>query len=356
MRILDRMVVRLFLRLFIVFVLGAPLLFLIGDLTERIDRYLQRGLTGMDMAYGYLLEFPKYMLWSFPIAALIAAVFTVHSMTAHREVVAAKAGGISFRRLVAPIIVLGVILTGVALVLTEIVPRTTRMAAEVFLEREVRKDWRSNFVYQAEDGRTITVQRLSIADASLSRVVLQKERDGGEGVESHMVAETARYDPEHGWTFYNGYLRHFLEDGLERAYQFRSYQTRWFSEKPEELLEDPPDDEEMTYAEIGRMIDMIQRSGGDPLELEVEREQKLAIPVATLVIILFGLPLATTSKRGGASFGIGVSLASTILYMVLLRFSAAIGDAGAMPPLLAAWFPNIVFLVVGATLFLRVRT
>lgn len=355
-RILDRMVVSIFTRLFLAFVLGAPMLFVVADATENVDKYLGRQLTMMEVATGYLYLLPKFILWAFPIAALVAAVFTVHGMTAHREVVAAKAGGISFHRLVAPLVLVGVVLTGMGLVLTEVVPRTNRRAAEVLKEVEGRREWRTNFVYQTEDGYMLTVQRLSVADGSLSNVALEHENADGEGLASHTIAESARWSPERGWVFYNGYTRHFRDLGQERAYSFDSYSTRWFTEEPEDLLEEPRDDEEMTYKELGKMADMVRRSGGDPTELLVAREEKMAIPVATLVIILFGLPLATSVKRGGASYGIGISLASTILYLVLMRISSAVGESGALPPLAAAWLPNTLFLVAALVLFKRVRT
>ena len=356
MRILDRLVSGTFLRLFILFLLGSPILFVIGDLAERIDTYLQREIPGADIALGYVYLVPKFVLFAFPIAALIAAVFTVNAMTVHREVVAAKAGGISFRRLYVPLLFIGVALTGVGLALTEVVPRSNRIAYTLLGEHEARQGWRNRFVYQNEDGVSVSVQRLNVADASLSNVSLQRERDDGGGLSLHLIASSAKFDDSEGWVFHDGFLRHFPDEGPDRAYAFESYQTRWFTERPEELLEDPPDDDEMTYGEMTRMAAIITRSGGDPRELLTKREEKLAIPVATLVVILFGIPLATTAGRGGASVGIGISLASTILYLVMFRVSTGFGDSGTIPPIAAAWLPNALFFVTGVILMMRVRT
>ena len=112
----------------------------------------------------------------------------------------------------------------------------------------------------------------------------------------------------------------------------------------------------MTYAELGRLADIIERSGGQPHKLRVKKEQKIAIPVATLIIILFGAPLATSPNRGGTAYGIGVSLGSTMLYLLLLKVAGAFGASGAIPALWAAWLPNLLFLAVGVTLLGRVRT
>jgi lipopolysaccharide export system permease protein len=78
--------------------------------------------------------------------------------------------------------------------------------------------------------------------------------------------------------------------------------------------------------------------------------------VATLVIILFGAPLATSTKRGGTAYGIGVALLSTILYMLLFRISGAVGETGALDPVTAAWLPNLIFLGAGMVFLTRVRT
>ena len=173
---------------------------------------------------------------------------------------------------------------------------------------------------------------------------------------THLTAEGAEYHPDLGWTFTEGFFRIFLEGGEEMTSQFQWLRTRGFEERPEDLLEEPRAPEEMTRAEMGRLADIIERSGGTPNKLRVDREEKIAIPVATLIIIIFGAPLATSTKRGGTAFGIGMALLSTIVYMLLFRISGAVGETGALDPFTAAWLPNLVFLGGGLIFLSRVRT
>ncbi|MGI9628965.1 MAG: LptF/LptG family permease [Longimicrobiales bacterium] len=353
-RILDQMVASAFFKLFGRFILGAPLLFILGDITEKLDDYLDRGLSLGEMALGYLFMFPQFILYSFPIAGLVAAVFTVHSMTTHSEIVAAKGGGVSFHRLIRPLALAGAFLTVVALWLTNITPITNRRSAEVFKEREVRKEWRQNFVYQTENDETLTVQRLLVASSSIEKVLLEVGEP--DGTLRHVWADQGYYSDQTGWTFHQGYLRWVKPGGEEVSYAFDRYQPKHLQVPPEELLEEPRGENELNYKELGLQADAVHRSGGDPKKLLVQREQKIAIPVATLVIILFGAPLATTAKRGGAAFGIGVSLGSVILYIMLLRVFGAIGISGGLPPLWAAWTPNLLFMAAAAVLLARVRT
>jgi len=302
-----------------------------------------------------MYQLPLFIQWSFPIAALIAAVFTVHSMTFHREIVAAKAGGISFYRLIAPLMVAGAGLTVVALGLSEVVPRSNKIASQILRADTPGRSWRSDFLYQSEDGLTWQVSRLTAADGRMTDVVLERPPTAtSPGL--HVLASAAAWTPEEGWTLAKGYLRSLRPDSTERTIEFDRMRMPEITEKPEDLLEAPLEPEEMTYAEIDRLARIILRTGGDAKELLVKRAQKISIPVATLVIILFGAPLATSSNRGGAAYGIGVSLATVIAYMMLFRITAALGEAGTLEPLTAAWIPNVIFLGAAAVALVRVRS
>jgi len=357
MRILDRLVIFNFTRLFFVFVLGAPLLFVLGDATENLDRYLDRGISLREVVISYAYQYPQFVFWAFPIAALLATVFTIHPMTTHKEVMATKAGGISFHRLVAPIVVMGFLLSGLALLLAEAAPRGNQVAAEIRGDRERRQAFRSNFVYVTDAGESLTARRLTVGDGRIVGVSFQQLGQGPEEPVRHTLAQEAIWQPDtRTWTFRSGSTREIHSDGREVTYRFQTVVFPEFREPPEELLEGFRDEDEMTWAELTRFGERLLRSGGDVGRTFTKREQRLAIPAATLIIILFGAPLATSSKRGGAAFGVGLSLATTILYLMLFRVSGAMGYTGALDPRAAAWIPNALFLVAGLVLMKRVRT
>src|SRR5690606_26780259 len=94
MKILDRYVFRQFLGTFILLVAALPFLFLITDLTDNLDRYLGRGIPPRLVAISYVYFLPQLIFWGFPVAGLIATVFTISGMTRHQEITAAKAGGV----------------------------------------------------------------------------------------------------------------------------------------------------------------------------------------------------------------------------------------------------------------------
>jgi lipopolysaccharide export system permease protein len=211
-------------------------------------------------------------------------------------------------------------------------------------------------VFQGEDGRNFSIRNLTVGSGTITGMVMERIEPGSNRATDHLLAEVTRYDPEIGWTFNSGYYRLFLEGGKELAFKFGSLRTRGFRERPEDLLDEPRKPEEMTYTEMGRLADIMVRSGGRPYKLLTDREEKLAVPLLTFVIVLFGAPLATSTKRGGTAYGIGMALFSTILYLLFFRLSTGLGETGAMEPFTAAWLPNLCFLVAGLFLLVRVRT
>jgi lipopolysaccharide export system permease protein len=355
-RILDRYLLREFVRLFVLFALAAPLLFVLGDWTDNLDTYAERQIPVTDVALGYIYQLPLFVLWSFPIAALIATVFTVSGMTRHSEMAAAKAGGISFWRAILPLGAAGVVLTLAGLGLSELVPVTLRLRAEVMGERNQLRGSRNDFVYRAEDGNVYGIRRLDVDANHIYGMTLEREGDGRERPTLHTFAREAAYDSATGWTLTDGFFRVLRPDQPERAFEFRSMRPLRFRESPDGLLAEPLEPEEMRFAEMGRFIRALQRSGGKPFGLMFDQAEKIVIPVATLIIVLFGAPLANSSARSGPAYGIGVSLGITMVYMMLLRVADAVANAGIIHPYVSAWIPNVVFLLGASVLLARVRT
>jgi lipopolysaccharide export system permease protein len=355
-RILDRYIMRQFLASFFTLVLGLPLLFIITDLTDNLDKYLGRGLQLGDVVRSYMYVMPQYVLWAMPIAALVGTVFTIGNMTRHQEISAAKAGGISFYRLLAPLLVMAVLLSGAALGLNELVPVTNEKRAQLLGERQNRMGMlRTNFVFQTEDGQVLSVRRLDPDQKEMSGVVLEQEATESRP-SLHQTAERALWTEGEGWKLERGYVRLISGEGNEATFHYSGTLMPQLRETPEELLADPKDPDQMRYHEMTRFIRAIERSGGDAAAMRTEQAQKISLPLAILVIILFGAPLATSNKRGGAAYGIGISLAITMIYLLLFRVGRAVGGSGALDPVVAAWMPNAIFLLAGLILLSRVRT
>jgi lipopolysaccharide export system permease protein len=356
MRTLDRYVLRQWALVFLVVMFGFPLLVIVIDLTDKLDRFLARGLTKSHVALAYLYGMPDTMFLVLPAAVLFATVFTVGTMGRHSELTAAKASGLSFHRLVLPIFLAAVAACVAGVGLSELVPIGAARKAELLGEKAIRTGSRTNFVYRADGGWVYAIRNLQIATRDMHDLILERTGTGPEYPTIVVTARRARYGRAGGWTLQDGRVRYLLDRGVERSFEFRTLRARMLRETPEDLLAEPKAPEEMGYAELGRYIDALARSGSDTRKLAVDRALKVAIPFTCIIIALFGAPLAITNPRSGAAWGVAVSLATTFLFLLLMQLSRAVGGGGLLPPTLAAWLPNMLAAIGAVWLLKRAQT
>lgn len=356
-RPLDRYVFSEFWKIFVATVIGFPLLLIIFDITDNLDKYLAQKLPPMNIALSYVYSLPDYMFMILPAGVLFATVFSIGSLTRHSEITAAKASGVSFYRFIAPIFVGAAIATVAGLVLGEITPRANRRKLELLeTQKFSAHSERYNFAYSAEAGRVYKIQSLHVQQKSIDGITIERKGKGPEYPSYIVTAGSAQYDPRRGWKLTKGTMHVLTDSMFNITYSFDSLRDRRFVERPEELTVASRAPTDMEYRELGRFIDAMERSGSDVNELKVERMLKIVIPVTSLVILLFGAPLATSTQRGGAAYGIGISLGTTVIFIMLVQMTKAIGGHGMLPAELAAWVPSIFFGVLGLILFARVRT
>jgi lipopolysaccharide export system permease protein len=173
-----------------------------------------------------------------------------------------------------------------------------------------------------------------------------------------LTADSARWSDSTGqWRLMSGSSHIYTDSGAAPiTLRFASATVRHFDETPRSLLIEPKRPEEMAYGELGEYIAVLRRSGNDTKKLEVERAIKLALPAACLVVALFGAPLAVSNPRAGMAWGVAISLGTTVLYLLMINLSKAVGTSGVINPTLSAWVPNILFLLISLRLLQRVRT
>jgi lipopolysaccharide export system permease protein len=358
MSTLDRYVLASWIRIFVLTALGFPIISILINLTDTLNRLLDRGLTTREIAWSYVYSVPENMFLVMPAAVLFATVFTVGAMGRHSELTAAKAGGQSFHRLMMPLFVASAAASVLAFVVGELAPGATAKQAELQKAKAARPTRaRYNFVYRGDVGWVYTIRSLDVANRQLKQVMFEREGTGLDYPNLVITADSASWDDSiSAWRMRNGASRVIAGPGRQAMFSFKSMRLRALTQSPADLLAESKAPDEMRYAELGRYVDALERSGNDANKLIVERALKVAIPVTCFIIALFGAPLAVTSPRAGAAVGIAISLGTTVVFLLLTQIMKAVGAGGVVNPNLAAWIPNIVFGMAGLVLLIRVRT
>ena len=363
---LDRYLLREWLRVFLVTLIGFPILVIVIDLTDKLDQYLSRGVSRGAVALSYVFDLPEKMFLVLPVAVLFATVFTVGALGRHSELTAAKASGISFHRLVRPLFVAAVASFIAGLLLGEIAPVATTRRLEMLGEKAIRSmTSRYNFVYRADRGWVYAIRSLELRTREMTDLLLEREGTGPAYPTILLAAQRAAYSdtartPVAGarWTLHRGTIRYLAGNQPEGevAFEFDSLRSRTLRERPVDLLAEPKSPDEMRYAELRRYIEALTRSGSNAKKLQVELALKIAIPFICLLITLFGAPLAISTPKSGAAWGVAASLATTFIVLLMFQLAKAIGSGGVLPPLLAAWTPNILVGVAAVYLLRKAPT
>lgn len=357
-RPLDRYVFLEFWKIFMTTALGFPVLVSVIDLTDNLDKYLNRDVPMGDIALSYLYWLPDSMFMVLPAAVLFATVFSIGSFTRYSEITAAKASGISFYRMISPIVFGALLATCIGLVIAELKPPFNEQRNKL-LRTDVNRGGgeRFNFAYSAEYGRVYKVGALSVAAARIDGFELERLGRDASYPTYVYTAQQGMYDAaKRRWRFERGELHILPDTTTDIAFVFDSLVDRRVTQRPLELTASSKDPGDMGFKELGAYIKAMEMSGADVNTLRVTRMLNITIPVTCLVILLFGAPLATSNQRGGAAYGVGVSLGTTIVFLMMIQLTKAIGGKGLIPPELAAWIPSVLFAVAGAWLMSRVRT
>jgi lipopolysaccharide export system permease protein len=293
-----------------------------------------------------------------PAAVLFATVFTVGAMSRNSELTAAKASGQSFHRLMRPIFIASGMASVLAFLVGELAPGTTARELEIQKAKQTRPTrTRYNFVYRGDAGWVYTVRSLDVATRQLKQLMLERQGTGLSYPGLVLTADSATYDDaQKVWRLRRGASRIIAGPARQATFNFRTMRLKALHQSPADLLAESKAPDEMRYAELGRYIDALKRSGNDANKLIVEQALKLALPATCIIIALFGAPLAVTSPRAGAAVGIAISLGTTVIFLLFVQITKAVGAGGLIQPTLAAWIPNILFLFTGLVLLAKVRT
>jgi len=284
-------------------------------------------------------------------------VFSIGNFTRHSEITAAKASGISFYRLAAPILLGALLATVLDLTIAEIVPITDLRRNDLIGDTKSQTGTqRYNFAFAAEYGRVYKAQQLDVPTGRLQQLQIERKGNGKDYPTVLISAKDAQYTAGKGWVLHDGVMHVIRDSAPAFAMSFATMRDSMMTERPVDMMAKPRDPQEMRFAELSRFIRALERSGGDASVLRVERALKIAIPMTCLVIALFGAPLATSTQRGGTAYGIGLSLGITVTFLMLIQLTKAVGGKGIIAPDLAAWIPNALFAVMGVILLARVRT
>jgi LPS export ABC transporter permease LptF/LPS export ABC transporter permease LptG len=359
--IVDLYLLRRFFYFFAVIMIAFLFLFEIFTFFELAED-IRRHNVAFTVVVGYFRYLIPYSVYQFtPLGALVAVLVTLGILSKNNEMVAFKASGISLYRLTLPLLLAGFAIAAALLILDDTYlpyanqrqdayrniikgkpPQTyTRPQRWIFGENS------KIYNYDLFDPTQQLFGGLSVVE--LDPVTFQMKR--------RVFATRARWlDTEKTWVLESGWIRDFSEANVERYVPFKVSTLPELTETPSYFHREVRQAFQLSWRGLRRYIAGLHSAGFDVSTLTVQWHKKIAYPLIAPISMMLAIPFALFVGSRGAVGGLALGVGIGIAYWALAALTEAMGGIGELPPLLAAWSPDLIFFFLALYFFFKMPT
>lgn len=358
--ILDYYVLRRFLYLFTLIFLALIILFVIITFFERIDRvYEHQKPLSLFLRYIWF-RLPEFIHYVLPMAGLTAALLTLGLMSKFNEITAVKACGISLYRLIIPLVILGIVFSGVSFYLQEhILPAASKKQEQLWSKindlpprtySQINQRW-----LMSRSGKKMYYYRyFEPLKATFSQLMIFEFNELDWSLRRQWSARKAIWK-ENKLVLSQGWVREFSQNQI---ISFREFEKGEISpvEDKSYFIKEKKIPEQMTFKELKNYIREVQARGFESRPFKVDFQMKFSFPLACLIMILLALPFSFSMGRRGALVGLGISVIIAMIYWGAIGIFRGLGYIGYLSPFLAAWGPPLLFGTLAFYLIFSLRS
>ena len=350
MRILDKYLSREYLKLYFMLIPFFIAFFLLTDIFTSLSR-LREGTTILRVIYYYLLEIPYLFSLLSPLGVLMATMLTITHLEATYQIQAAQISGLSVKRIVLPLLTIGLIGSFLILFLDQtLIFRANQTAQRLNQENFLGPpphDTQKNIFIHVPPHYLFYIRVFDPREGRMENVLIYEKTSP-----PHILSAEEATWMENGWL-----LRQGMDYTLGNELEGTSFENKLLAiqEEPSYFSKKYFPVEKMNIAELSRQLDEYRRSGLEILDIETELNFKISYPFTNFILIFLGIPIGLLLKKGGKGASFGLSLLIGLGYYETMAFFKILAKSGIMSPYVVAWVPNLIFLGVGIYLYTRVE-
>jgi lipopolysaccharide export system permease protein len=361
-RFLESYLLKEMIRPFFLGVAGGTTLILGNQLFLYTDLLVKKGAPPITILQILVLNLPAILVVTFPIAGLFATLLALGKMGSDSEIIALRAAGIPYRNLFIPVLILGMIVSGISFAMNEyIVPQTNQKVRTLNHNLFVSQDamlLNPREMIKVDNNLWFYIGEID-QDSGLMRDVVLLDRKAETGTlrfPQVITAQTARQEGQ-SWHLEGAVVRRYDSEG--RTYyegQVGSMELNVVADLIN-LVRGEKVPQEQSSTELAERIEQLKQAQAPPPEitrLRTEWHLKFAIPLASFFAVMVAAPLGLQAVRQTGRYGgVAVAIVLVFIYYVLMSLGRSMGRAGILDPWLAAWLPNVSFGGIGLLLLGR---
>lgn len=376
MKILDRYIMLSVAGAFLFSIAMFMALLMAMDLLSQLIKLIAEQGVPVAMALRiFAYRIPSMLVYAFPMSMLLSILLVFNQMSSESEMVAIRAGGISFIRIVMPTLVIALIVTGITFwISNDFSPYANKQAGRLTqLALETSKTKHPiNYDHLEKNVRAYAVMcsDLDVEKMEMRQVTLISFTDGAPFM--LIKANKAIWNPQQGrWRFYDAYPHYVGQDGPSDGHTSPAIraipssqdsqleieaQVLRLKENPLDLATAKKNPDDFTAKEMQAYVSHMALIGKDDQEIgywQMALSRRYAVPFYCLVFALIAAPLGLRHHRTSSAMGLGISLLVIFAFYFTTVYLSTFGESGRMPTTLAAWIPNILGAIAGTVLIVR---
>lgn len=347
MRILDRHILKMILGIFLACLLTFIFLYIIIDVFSHLEDILRQRVNLNILRQYYFSYLPIIFVQITPIACLLAVLYTFSSLNRDNEIIAMRSSGLSIFQIAKTAIIFGILISILVFWVNDrLVPSSLyfnqrvkeQMESDTKKTKSKEHETFNNLSMYGLRNRLFFVNKFSAVTNTMEGIVIL-EHDTHQNITKKIVANKGVYE-DGTWRFYQNITYEFDENGQVKGEpQYQEEEIMAIPETPRDFLNQRQSPDVMDIDQLNTYIWKLSKSGATTVirNLQVELYQRFTIPLASIIIILLGIPFSLMiRKRATGLSSIGVALMVGFLYYVINAISIALGRSGALTPGLAA--------------------
>ena len=358
MKILDKYIIKKFLKTFFFSIFLFTLISVVIDISEKTDDFVKSQLSVKEIIMLYYIGFIPYIIsLLFPIFVFITVIFFTSKMTKNSENIAIIASGVSYNRWLRPFFITSIFLAALLFYFNiELVPKANVIRSNFQLkyvdnhsnyEALLRK---SGDVYLKMDSHSfIGVNRFNEIRNQADKFFIFEIKNNR--LTYNLRADNLLWDTsKKGWILNNVIERNLNNNG--ESVTFTNTLTKKIQLKPIDLIKDKYTKEKLTSTELYDLIKLETIRGSERInDLKIEYYRRQTTPITVILLTLIGAIIAGKKIRGDSGIHIAFGFCIAGTFIIADKFSSIFSIKGNFPPIIASWTPNLIFLVITYLLY-----
>ena len=362
-RKLDIYLTKTFFSILVLSIIAFLLMFLIVDLIENLDRFIDNNVPSKIVVLYYLYTIPWFVSIGLPMSMLIATVFCFGNLVKTNEWTALKASGVSIYRAARPLLLIGLAISLFSFILdNKVVAHGNEKRFEIdrdYVKRKSRHKLKNTL-------KDVFLQKNTSIHISLTKFLIDKNIGYGflwvdlskSNVTKRIDAKKINWDfGLSKWKLSDYSIRVFNESGIEESVALSNKDTIMsLGFLPNEIQQQSRKPDELDYFLLSKRIIQLKENGVDTTRWEVTRYLKISFIFTNIIVVLCGIPLVLLKEKNSLSAGAGLGVFVIFGYYALIKFGQSLGFKGILTPILSAWIGNFIFFFFGIILLIKART